>query len=117
MGFWKSPSFKSLNREWRDKLIASDFKDIEDENGNLAQKDHRTIAFASPECTEAFYSALDEYLNTSKQITLRDRKILELFSMGVYITGSVGIVAQTGWSDRTIRYVIAKHKPLFLKLK
>lgn len=114
MGFWKRDDFKVLNKLWKQKLKDTGFTDLEDDKGNLASKDHRTKAFANPEATIIFYTLLTEYLH-SKPLSERDRQILELYNNGIYITGKNGIIEQTGWSDRTIRNVIAKHKKIFLK--
>ena len=114
MGFWKRDDFKKLNRVWRERLKDSGFIDLEDEKGNLFAKDHRTLAFTDPSATITFFSLLNEYLHASSNISDRDRIILELYSNGIYITGKNGIVEQTGWSDRTVRNVIAKHKKVFL---
>jgi len=117
MTFWKRDDFKALNKLWRVRLKESGFTDLEDEKGNLAVKDSRTQAFATPGATITFFALLTEYLNASKTISPRDRIILELYSNGVYITGKNGIVEQTGWSDRTIRNIITKHKAIFLNRK
>lgn len=115
MGFWKREDFKALNKHWRKLLRDSGFVDLEDEKGNLSQKDARTLAFADPGATITYYALLTEYLNASNSISDRDKLILELYSNGIYITGKNGIVERTGWSDRTIRNVITKHKKVFLK--
>ena len=112
MTFWNNDDFKKLNQAWKIKLKESGFIDVEDSKGNLIQKDHRTNAFASKDATQEFFNALGEYLNTNV-LSPRDRFILELYSEGVYINGKNGIIEQTGWSDRTIRNIITKHKKVF----
>lgn len=114
MAYWNDSGFKALKKQWNEKLKLSGFKDAEDENGNLIQKDHRTNAFRSKDATEEFYESLSRYLNTNKDITPRDRQILELYSEGFYISGKNSIMKQTGHCRRLIHYVIARHKKLII---
>lgn len=109
--FWKTKTFSELAKEWAKKLADSGFLDVEDPKGNLSTKNSRTSAFATKECTEEFYSSLQQYLNTS-EINERDRTILELYSSGTYIKH---ISEKSGWSGTTVKNVIRKHKNIFLK--
>ena len=113
--FWESKEFKDLNKEWKQKLADSEFKDIEDDKERLDVKNDRTQNITNFEQTLEYFSAFNEYLNTQKAISERDRKILELYVDGVFVTGKNGIVEQTGWSDRTVRSIIYKHKEQIIK--
>ena len=112
MAFWDSKSFRALNKLWREKLKESDFEDIEDEKGNLSQKNHRTKAFLAKEETIEFYSILSNYIQTKTNIKPRDRQILELYLDGERIKA---IAIKTEWSTRTVNNVLKLHKSIMLK--
>lgn len=115
MGFWKTNSFKALQKEWAKKLEDSGFKDIEKEDESLSKKNSRTNAFRSYAQTKEFYDLLDKYLARSVTMSFRDRMVLTLYAQGIRIQGDNGIVEQTGLSRRTITYVLAAHRSIILR--
>jgi hypothetical protein len=112
--FFKTKNFKELNAIWKEKLKESGFEDIENEHGQITEFNPRSNAFKMRNATEEFYNLLRTYLNTAV-IPNRDRAILELYLEGFPVQGAKSIMSETGWSRRTVHYVISHHKVIFLK--
>lgn len=73
----------SLRREWNQKLAESGFVDIEDERGQLKRMTERPFSQHVAEATSQFYELLGVYLQTQKDLTRLERRILELYSEGM----------------------------------
>ena len=115
MTFFKTSEFLALKKEWEEKLKQSGFVDIENDKGLINSYNHRTNIYRTKEETSRFYSLLTDYLNDTQTINVRDRLVLTLYSEGVKVSGDISIMSMTGWSRRTIHYIIAIHKRNFIK--
>ena len=80
--FYKSKEFQKLNRKWRKKLKSKGFDDIEAANKPVKQ-DVRT--FKNIEETQSFFIMLDHFLYCYPDMPKEERKVMELYSKGVYI--------------------------------
>lgn len=105
-------SLKELKRQWDQILNESGFEDIEDSKGNLKSKDRRTISFDSRNIILEFHLSLSEFLETTDKLPPLHRKILELYSCGIYIK----VIAQkVECSDRWVRKIIKDYQLIILR--
>lgn len=111
--FYETPEFKKINTEWKAKLKTSEFEDIERADGSLKDLNRRTISFDNRDQIRDFFLKLSEYLQYTK-LSKDHRQILSLYAEGVHIRGPNSITEQTGWSDKTVRIIISKHKKIIL---
>lgn len=109
MSYHRSKEFKQLEKEWYDKLAKSGFEDIEDSHGCLKSQDKRTIAYQNQIQIRDFFLNLDTLLSHDYGMPKFDRRVLELFSEGVYIKV---IAKKVRRSDRTVRSIINRYKAL-----
>lgn len=116
--FYQTKEFKKLYEKWvtgkNSKLKKAGFSDSERANGALKMKNCRTQAFQQQETISHICSALTAYIeNPSVQIRPMDRKILTLYSQGVY---QKKIIEITGRSHQTVWKTQKKHIPIALGL-
>lgn len=84
MKYFETEEFKKLNRQWRKKLKASGFKDIELSDDELVRYSfHLTEAYRSG--TFDYYLKCAEFLLTHKFKTQFEKKIWELHTDGLSI--------------------------------
>lgn len=110
---------KALKNKWATKLESNGFDDQEDSHGNLKQPDERTAAFEDRDKIQHFFRKLDIYLNdidNPAKIPAKDRKILELYSQGVYVKGENGIAERANLHFNTVYSVIGKYQKIVLAL-
>lgn len=111
---YNSKEFKELRSVWYNKLKESNFKDLEDQYGNLYSHDIRTIAWKNKEVIREFFFALDEYLEHKARIPHKHWIVLRNWSAGMYL---IEISRKTRTSVRTIDRIIAKYKKIVLELE
>lgn len=99
---------KTLQKIWYDKLKDDGFKDIEDSKHRLKYKDSRTQSFKDQDVIKNFFLDLDYYLST-QEIKPLHRKILELYTEGIFITE---ISKRVDRCVRQVKYIIAHHKEI-----
>ena len=84
---FRTAEFKKLNAEWKKKLKASNFKDIEEglpEDSPLPPSiQTNTARFAAMEATQEYYSSATEYLYTGKFISPLHKQLWELHAQGL----------------------------------
>jgi hypothetical protein len=102
-------SFKKLEAEWRLKLSAAGFEDIEDHRQNLKAPDLRTNAFEQREIIRDFFLMIDHLLVHYPDMPKDERQIIELWSEGTY---AVVIAEKTQFSYRKVKSVIQRYKGL-----
>lgn len=107
--YFESEGFRALLREWREILKEDGFKDIEDDKGRLKNPDRRSIGFQNRDEISNFYSHLGLFLGESKRLPRRDRKILELYALGTWITE---IARKLQVSRTTVTETIRKYRRL-----
>lgn len=106
MKFYQRPEFLSLNKKWNQKLANSGFDDIEDKNENLKNPNIRTQSWDNRDQILEFYLALDEFLNLN-EIPGKHRKVLEMYSQGIYLKEiSVKVSMSYAW----VRLIVEKYK-------
>lgn len=96
-----------IKEEWYQKLRESGFRDIEDANGRLKTPNSRTKGFQDREALLDFFLKLSAYLEETRDIPPRDRRVLELYCDGTYIKI---IAVQVGVSRTTVKDIIRKYK-------
>ena len=116
--FYQTKEFKKLYEKWvtgkNSKLKKAGFFDAERPNGSLKVKNPRTQAFQQRETIARISSALTAYIeNPSIRIRPLERKILDLYSQGVY---RKKIIEVTGKSYQTVWKIQKKHIPIALGL-
>lgn len=86
---FKTSEFKALKKKWDEKLKASEFEDIEQEDGNLKAWSN---SFYCDEASEIVRQAKEEYYRLAAHVlyeypfkTKRDRFIWEQHSNGVSV--------------------------------
>lgn len=77
--------FKQLQSQWYSKLAETGFEDQEDKHGNLPYLDTKSKIYKTWETTREFYLRLDSYLTHAKDLSPKDRIILEMYSAGVHL--------------------------------
>lgn len=111
MGTYNSKEFKKTQLDWYKKLKSSGFKDIEDKHENLYQPNLRTIAWQNRDLIREFFFSLDDYLNTTKNLPPKHRRILRLWSSGMHL---IDISRKTKISIAVINRVVCKYKKIVL---
>lgn len=111
MKFYQSRKFKKLSKEWTEILKKTGFDDIEDDRGNLKNHDLRTTGFHSRDIIADFFTSIGTYLSETRGIPKRDRRVLERYAKGEWIT-HISKEMRIGYS--TVRKIIATHKPRIL---
>lgn len=112
MKFFERPEFIELNREWRKKLKKAKFDDIEKPNEQLHQHNIRTQCWDDREQILEFFLALDDFMQSAR-LPRKHRRILELYSRGIYLTEiSVEVRMSYAW----VKHVIAKYEKIVLDL-
>lgn len=101
---------KSLANEWKAKLLASGFVDIEDSKGRLKQPNTRTQAWETRDITAEFFQLLDHYLHTT-ELNRLERKILEMHAQGERLEAIYLTVYR---SEAYVKNVIYKHRKIIL---
>jgi hypothetical protein len=81
MKFYESKEFIKLNRQWRKKLRASSFKDIERSETQLSVYSYQVYDNYDP-AVEDYYSKAQEFLNSYQFSTQLDQFIWQLHSEG-----------------------------------
>ena len=107
------PQCKMFQQTWYQAAEKKEvFHDIEDSSGNLEQYDRRTMAFENKDRILDFFLTLDSYLTNTADVPPKERKILELYSQGVWVKGKNGIAKQCRVHFNTVYYCIRKYKKL-----
>lgn len=109
--FYRSKSFIKLRDQWRERLRQDGFDDLEDRNENLKCHDTRTISFDNQEHICDFFIRLDHFMYYYPEMDLTERKILELYSQGIYIRN---IQKSVLISESKIRRIISKYKKILV---
>jgi hypothetical protein len=104
--------YDRLKAQWKRKLAKSGFQDIESPSGELHQPNIRTVAWVNRDAIREFFLKLDQYLAKHDGIPPLHRKVLELYSAGVYI---VDIVESVHRSRTTVKNIIRRYKRIVLQ--
>lgn len=102
---------EELTKEWYNKLKKLGFNDIEGKNEVLFQPNRRTIAWLNRDRIRDFFFCLDAYLQTEKDLPMRHRKILEMWTEGIY---HVDIAKKLEISVSTVELTLIKYKPIII---
>lgn len=106
-------NLKELKSEWYRKLKADGFKDIERPDNSLKEYNsrfaRRSKAFQNHEMIREFFLKLDLYLVSHNDIKPLHRKILQMYTEGIFI---IEISRRVKRSYTTTRDVIRKYKKL-----
>lgn len=106
--FYQTQEFRELQEKWRRKLKQSGFDDLE--NGDFFRAhDIRTAAWANQNDIRDFFIALDHLMTHYPEMPPFERKVMELYSRGIYVKT---IVQKTRKSDKTVRNVIKRYRDL-----
>lgn len=108
-----SKEFKREQEKWRKKLVKDGFQDLEDASGNLKSPDRRTISFHDRDQVSQFYRVLDWLMACYPQMPSFDRRVMSLYSEGLYVKK---IVRRCKASDKHVRNVIKRYKYLVLAI-
>jgi hypothetical protein len=114
MKFYKSDEFKQLSDEWNDKLEKNGFEDHEYSNGKLKKPDERTVSFQNRDKICDFFLVLDQLMTFYPEMPAFERKILQLFSQGIFVTQ---IAKNLKVNRITVRRVIGRYKGLVLAIE
>lgn len=114
MPSYESKEFKKLQSRWYKKLKAAGFVDLEDKYENLYSPDTRTIAWRNKDAILQFFLKLDSYLTETKRLPKNHRKILKLWSSGMYQSD---ISKKTHIPLITVKLIIAKYKRKLLAVQ
>lgn len=106
---FRHPKFRELQSRWYDKLKESGFNDIENKKEKLKEYDRRTIAFDNRDAIRDFFIRLDHFITKSHTLPPPHKKILELYSNGLYLSE---IAQQMNCSRSKIKLVVYHYKKL-----
>lgn len=107
----KKQEIKALQAKWYKILKKDGFNDLENVRNGMkswSALNINTARFHDREAVLEFFLKLDSYLSHTKNIKPLHRKILELYSAGLYHQQIADKVNRT---KHRIRQILAQHKP------
>lgn len=118
MTYWKSPSFKAMQRAWYDKLAEEGFQDAEELISGemvlrqIAAHPYRGQDELSISTKEDYYRILGQKLEEASFKNDVDRMILSFFAIGTKIQRIIEILQREGKTRcrGTIRFTIRKYE-------
>lgn len=107
--------FKILQEKWRKKLKSSGFEDHEDLHGRLTKsEERRTISWQNQVRIRDFFLLLDHFMNYYSAMPKDERKVMELYSQGIFVTK---ISKQLKFTRIRIHSIIKRYKGLILAIQ